>query len=140
MSKDILIIEDEPDVATYLATILRTNGYNPVMASDAKNGFLTAKKIRPALICLDIMMPQESGLSLYTKLKQEPATQQIPVMVISGVIQSDDFDFHSYIPDESIPLPDCFMEKPIDVEKFVKIINELTSSPQQAKKRSIHDC
>ncbi len=139
MSKDILIVEDEPDVATYLAAILKTNGYHPVVVSDAKHGFQSAKKICPVLICLDIMMPQESGISMYSKLKQEPATREIPVLVISGVIQTDDFDFRSYIPDESIPLPDCFMEKPINVAKFLKTIDTLTSSPRK-KKRHTHGC
>jgi len=128
MNKKVLIVDDEPDVATYLATILKTNGYEPIVANDAKTGLKTASDVRPALVCLDIMMPQESGISMYTRLKQEKTTRDIPVIIISGVSQNEEFDFRSYIPDKSIPPPENFMEKPIDVETFLEVVNDLTSS------------
>ena len=127
MSAKILIVDDEPDVAKYLATILRANGYSPTVANSAKVGYQLVDEMQPQLVCLDIMMPHESGISIYQKLRMNEATKTIPVLFISGAEQEEKFDFRSYLPDESIPEPDGYLEKPIDIEKYLKIVKELTS-------------
>jgi len=127
MSKHILIIDDEPDIAVYLSAILRANGYTPVTADNAQSGLAAAQENRPDLICLDIMMPRESGISLYKRLKNETNLKNVPVMIISGVETEGKFDFRSYVPDDSIPPPEFFMEKPIDVDTYIKAIKKLTT-------------
>jgi CheY-like chemotaxis protein len=125
MSCNILIVDDEPDVAAYLAAILRASGHTPAIAHSVDEGLALLKEARPDVICLDIMMPKESGVSMYIQLKQNEETRGIPVIVISGVEMEEQFDFRSYLPDESLPQPECFMEKPIKVEEFVATIERL---------------
>ena len=125
MSAKILIVDDEPDVALYLATILRAYGHEPETAGSVEEGLRMLKASPPDLICLDIMMPKESGVSMYKQLKQNEETADIPVIVISGVEAEGQFDFRSYLPDETLPPPECFMEKPIKVEEFVATIERL---------------
>ena len=139
MAKKILIVEDEPDIATYLATILKANGYIPVIASDAQTALSMVHEMHPDLISLDIMMPRESGIAMYKHLKYNQGTEGIPVIIVSGVEQKDGFDFRSYVPDESIPEPECFMEKPIDVDEYIRTIRELISSPPHSKGRKTND-
>ncbi len=135
MSTKVLIVDDEPDVAKYLAMILRANGYEPTVAHNAKAGWELVNEPNLALVCLDIMMPRESGISMYRKLRENDDTRTIPVIFISGAEQEEKFDFRSYLPDESIPEPDGYLEKPIDIDKYVKIVGRLTGTDTSERGR-----
>jgi len=126
-TKKILIIDDEPDVNTYLEAVLKSNGYETYSISDVENAMDRVKEIRPKLICLDIMMPRETGISFYSKLRKDKDLCKTPVIIISGVVESEKFNIHSFVSDKSIPAPECYMEKPINVEKFIKTVKQLTN-------------
>lgn len=136
MERKVLIVDDEPDVVTYLTTILKHNGYTPLSAHTAQSGFETVAREKPDLILLDIMMPRESGISLYTRLKEDRRFKDIPIVIISGVAQAGEFDFRDFVSDKSIPPPEKYIEKPVQVEEFVRIIDELTGGPSSAKSKA----
>ena len=128
MARTILIVEDERDVATYLATVLKANGFVPALADSAERGLEIARTVGPALICLDIMMPGESGISMYTRLKEDPALRTIPVVIISGAGQDGAFDFRAYVTDESVPEPEYYIEKPVTAERYIEVVNKVLSA------------
>ena len=134
MDKTVLVVDDEPDVVTYLTTILKYNGFTPLSADSAHSGLETVKKTKPDLILLDIMMPKESGISMYTQLKEDKRFRDIPVVVISGVAQAKEFNFRDYVSDKSVPSPDEYLEKPIQVEQFLKVVKRLTGNPSSLPK------
>lgn len=134
MAKMVLIVDDEPDVATYLAAILQTHGYTPVIATDVDGGADLACQLRPDLISLDIMMPRESGISMYVRVRRDPILRHIPVVIVSGLGDKGDFDFRSYVPDSSIPPPDHFLEKPIDVEEYLRVVGSLVAGEHSRDK------
>ena len=134
MTKKVLIIEDEADVMEYLNTVLENNGYRTYTSSDAEEALSMAGEVVPDLICLDIMMPRESGLSFYTQLKKMKGLKNIPVVIVSGAIQQGEFDFRSFVPDETIAPPERFIEKPIMIEDFLETVAELTSRSRTGKK------
>ena len=70
LNKKILIIDDEPDVITYLTAVLESNGYNSFAVSDITLATDKVREIHPDLICLDIVMPGETGISFYSKLRK----------------------------------------------------------------------
>ena len=123
--KKILIIDDEPDVITYLTTVLEAHGFITNALSNVRVAMLKVKEFTPDLICLDIMMPQETGISFYVKLKKDKNYSKIPVIIISGVVESEKFDFRLFVSDKTIPPPDYYMEKPINVNKFIDEIEQL---------------
>jgi twitching motility two-component system response regulator PilH len=127
MSKKVLIIDDEPDVLTYLSAILQNNDYSPVSADNVKSGLRMVEEISPSLICLDIMMPKESGIAMYKKLREDHRFRSIPVIIISGIVQNGKFDFRSYIADKNIPPPQKIIEKPINVDEFIQIVHQIIS-------------
>jgi len=131
--KKILIIDDEPDVIKYLTVVLKSNGFQPFSVSSVKEAKAEVEKISPDLICLDIMMPEETGISFYSTMKQDKRLNRIPVIIISGVVQTGEFDFQSYLSDNSIPPPEHFMEKPVDVEKLIAKMNKLINSSNSPK-------
>jgi CheY-like chemotaxis protein len=126
-SKKILIIDDEQDVNTYLEAILKSGGYETYSIIDVANAMDRVREIHPNLICLDIMMPRETGISFYSKLRKDKKFSKIPVIIISGVVESEKFNIHSFVSDKTIPAPECYMEKPINVEKFIKKVKQLTN-------------
>ncbi len=133
MITKVLIIDDEADVIKYLTIVLKSNGFQPYSINSVIDAKAEVEKICPNLICLDIMMPEETGISFYATLKRDKNFRKIPVIIISGVVQSGEFDFRSYLSDNSIPPPEYFMEKPINVKEFIGVIKRLIVSKGSPK-------
>jgi len=131
--KNILIVDDEPDVVAYLSAVLESHNFSLYSAENAEAGLKLAEEVHPDLICLDIMMPKESGISMYTKLRRTSELGDIPVVIISGVEQAGEFNFRKFVKDKKIPPPDFYFEKPIDVDNFIAEIKRLLSRRKQNK-------
>ena len=69
--KKILIIDDEADVRRYLAALLKKHGYETLTASDGVEGLEVARRERPDLVTLDLMMPNQSGTDFYRNLVKD---------------------------------------------------------------------
>lgn len=123
MPKKILVVDDEPDIVTYLTTLLEDAGYATVSAMDGEEGMARVRDESPDLITLDISMPEKSGVRMYTEIKRSDEFKSIPVIVVTG-IQGEIEKFLSTR--RQIPAPEDFMAKPIDkavlVEKVKKLI------------------
>ena len=133
VDKVILIVDDEADVIAYLTAVLDNYDCRIYSANNAEDGFNKAMELHPDLICLDIMMPEESGISLYTKLRNSKKMCDIPVIIISGVEQAHEFDFFKFVNDRSIPPPEHYFEKPIDVDEFCNVVNRLAFEDMNPK-------
>ena len=121
----MLVVDDEPDIITYLTTILEDNGYRTRSARDADSAISEMRVRPPDLICIDIMMPRRSGLSLYQQVKTDPDLKDIPAIVISAFSRLEDFTgqkFRRLFPDESVPEPAYFIEKPVNVGHFLDTV------------------
>jgi len=125
--KKILVVDDEPDIITYLDVLLENNGYRMLQARSAQEAFSVLKMIKPDLICLDIMLPKKSGLALYCDLKLDEDLKDIPTIFMSAFSLARDFQgkgFRNLIPDPRVPEPEAFMEKPVKAEKLIEIIKQ----------------
>lgn len=80
----ILVCDDEPHIVHVVSTKLRNGGYEVVTAADGEEAFETAKKVKPDLVMTDYQMPYLSGLELCAKLRTEPATATIPVIMLTA--------------------------------------------------------
>ena len=126
MGKKILIIDDEPNVITYLSTLLEDNGYATCSTLNADEGYQKALEERPDLITLDLLMPDKTGIKLYKELKKDATLKDIPVIMVTG-FTSEQFpmvDFKKFIYERSIPGPEGFIEKPIDAEALLSAVQE----------------
>ena len=125
--KKILVIDDEPDIAAYLRLLLENHGYDVVAASDGQQGFDLAKKELPDLMCIDIMMPRKTGVTLYQEIKTDPDLKDIPCIIISAYESAYSFKgeaFRRLIRDPSIPEPLRFFEKPLDTPVFLNFVED----------------
>jgi signal transduction histidine kinase/CheY-like chemotaxis protein len=81
----VLVVEDDPPAAELLRLYLEGAGYRVEGAWDGEEGFDKARKFHPALITLDLLLPKLDGWDLLVRLKGEPETQEIPVVIVSIV-------------------------------------------------------
>lgn len=82
--KRILVCDDEPHILHVVSTKLRNGGFEVLSASDGEEAFETAKREKPDLVMTDFQMPYLSGLELCAKLRSDPETQAIPVIMLTA--------------------------------------------------------
>ena len=124
----ILVVDDELDMRTYLTTLLETSGHKPVVASDGLEGIRIAKEMKPELIILDVMMPEESGIQMYQELKADKELKDIPVIVLSGLAKKTFYHSQKMLGasmGQSIPEPEAYIEKPPEAEDLLQWMNNL---------------
>jgi DNA-binding response OmpR family regulator len=85
MTKKILVIDDEPEIANLLVLELTSYGYEVDTANDGMTGCEKARKLLPDIILLDVMMPGWSGIDTANKLNAYPETYDIPIVFITAM-------------------------------------------------------
>lgn len=86
----ILIVEDDPLMSRMYQKIFTFEGYEVEMAGDGEAGLEKARTVKPTLILLDIMMPKLNGLQVLDKLKADPETKTIPVVMLTNLAGQQD--------------------------------------------------
>ena len=92
MPKKILVVDDEVDIAFLIKRRLMKNGYEVIMAHNGVNALALAKKERPDLMILDVMMPEPNGLQVCRMLKFDPQYQSIKIILLTARDQQKDKD------------------------------------------------
>lgn len=85
----VLIVDDEPEMVRLLTFLLDRQGYTVLTAHTALDGLAKARQGRPDLLILDMTLPDMSGLDVYSQLKGDPGTREIPIMVLTGQSASE---------------------------------------------------
>ena len=127
ITKHVLIVEDEPDFAALLCSILVKAGYTVTTAYNFEEAFAHVRETTPDLITLDMQMPRKSGAHFYRALKSNKEFEDIPVVVVTGLTRDDrdmEHVLHRFLETEYTPHPEAYVEKPIDEPHFLKTIQE----------------
>lgn len=118
----ILVVDDEPDTVTFLTTLLADNGYEAVSAGNGAEALAAVRAARPALVTLDISMPEQSGVKAYRQLKEDAALATIPVVIVTGIAD----DFKQFISTrKQVPPPEGYLSKPIVEREFLDTVKRL---------------
>ncbi len=128
--KKILVVDDEPHVVTYLETLLQDNGYATTSATNGKEAIQRIEEDRPDLVCLDVSMPEESGVRCYRNIKENPEWSSIPVVIVTAVTGygGDPEPYKKFISTrKQVPPPEGYLSKPIDKQEFLDTIAEALS-------------
>jgi CheY-like chemotaxis protein len=81
----VLVADDDPDMRTLMATVLRTPAYEVVLCGDAESALVRANDKKPYdVIISDFMLPGMSGLELIQRLRSNPMTAKVPILMISA--------------------------------------------------------
>jgi CheY-like chemotaxis protein len=124
MSKKILIVDDDADFLEATATLLEAKGYRVVTASEGEEGFVRAKDDKPSLILLDVMMKYDTqGFDMAKKFREDAATRDIPVVLLTGVRRAKNLPFGFEPDDDWLPVK-AVLEKPIKPDVLLKAVQD----------------
>jgi CheY-like chemotaxis protein len=85
----VLVVEDDPAVARVLGVMLQRDGHHVALAGSLDEARRVLARIRPAVILLDVQLPDGSGLELLDHLDRAPEPVDIPVIVLSAVANAE---------------------------------------------------
>ncbi|HEY9765302.1 MAG TPA: response regulator [Chroococcales cyanobacterium] len=112
-SSKILLVDDDADLIEINRTILEGEGYQVLFAYDIEEAFALAKREKPDLVLLDIMMDRKNdGFTFCYRLKGDPELSGIPVLMLSSVAQATGFRL-SLDSDREWMKADDFLNKPV---------------------------
>ncbi|STQ91189.1 response regulator [Iodobacter fluviatilis] len=104
----ILIVDDEPRNRRLLDAFLSADGYTAIHANNGQEALMLSIDMQPSALLLDLMMPDMDGFQVLQKLKDNPATQAIPVIIVSAL---DDLAARQRVLASGA---DDFLGKPVD--------------------------
>lgn len=123
--KLILVIDDDPDIVSFLTALLEDNGYATESAANGVEGLEKTRTRRPDLILLDITMPEKSGVRYYRDVREDEELRSIPVVMVTGVTQ----EFRQFIHSRrQVPPPEGFIHKPVDKQELLNTVAQVLES------------
>ncbi|MGB9763435.1 MAG: response regulator transcription factor, partial [Minisyncoccia bacterium] len=117
----ILIVEDEPFLASILQLKLEKDNFKTFRASDGEEAItmLTEQGIKPDLILLDLILPKKNGFEVLETIKQDPQLEKIPVIIISNLGQPSDIERG-----KSLGVIDYFVKARFSIDELVDKVKE----------------
>jgi CheY-like chemotaxis protein len=124
LSGRILVVEDDPDIATVVEEMLTAVGY-AVVSTGAAGALRLARELRPDVILLDYAMPDLDGAELSRRFRADPTTAAIPIILMSA---------HPRVARPGIPV-DAELPKPFDLEALSTVVARWkdTRSPHEQR-------
>ena len=121
-SQTVLVIDDNDSVREMMRRYLTKQGYEVVQATTGEEGITLAKRIQPDAITLDAVMPGIDGWEVLSRLKSDPITSEIPVVMVT-ILDKEEKGFALGADD--------YVVKPIDWEHFSRVLGKLTDRNNQ---------
>jgi len=116
----LLVVEDIPDILSLFDTTLKFGGYRVVTARNGQEALEAIARELPALVITDVLMPRLDGFGLVHRIRINPETREIPVIVITATyVAPEDREFALSIGVTR------FIEKPVDLEQFLSVVADL---------------
>ena len=115
MKPRVLVADDEVAITDLVAFTLDDAGYEVISAFDGPQALELAREKRPDLVMLDIMMPGVDGREVSRRLKADPATSDIPILLFSAASNLNLKEAHA----------DGFLAKPFDLDYLVRLVGEM---------------
>ncbi|AHB87772.1 osmotic stress-responsive two component signal transduction system response regulator of energy transfer from phycobilisomes to photosystems RpaA [Thermosynechococcus sp. NK55a] len=119
MKPRILIIDDDPAIADVLAINLQMAGYEVTKSLDGMQGQALAVQLSPDLILLDLMLPQVDGFTICQRLRRDPRTQDIPILMLTALSQT-----HNKVEGFNAGADD-YLTKPFELEEMLARVRAL---------------
>jgi CheY-like chemotaxis protein len=120
--KTVLVVEDETDIAGLIRHHLESHGYGVITAALGKEALAKADAKHPDLITLDILLPDQDGFVVLQKLKANPRTADIPVVILS-IVQDKESGFRLGAVD--------YLTKPIDEARLIESVQRILNRKAQ---------
>jgi len=124
-AKRILVVDDDIDIVEALKTVLEASGYRVATAFSGTEALARVAESAPDLIILDVMMDSDTeGFHVSYKLKGDPATKNIPILMLTAVGKKFGMKFSPEEDEDYLPV-EGFLEKPVEPRELVKQVEAL---------------
>ncbi len=120
-TKRILLVDDEPDFVETVEFFLSGSDYQVFVAKNGKEALEMVKTERPDLVVLDVMMPEMDGLEACKRLKNDPTTNSIPIIMLTAKGRKED------VVDALAAGANSYIVKPFNLSELVERIEKALS-------------
>lgn len=117
--KLLLVVDDSPTGRRIVSEALRVHGYDVITAEDGEQALDLAFRRKPNLIVLDIVLPKQNGFQVCRRLKAEPHTRQVKVVLLSSKILATDKQWGMK------QGADNYVTKPFEIPELLTVIDQL---------------
>jgi CheY-like chemotaxis protein len=122
--RTVLVIDDDIDLVEIIRVTLEREKMRVIDAQNGERGFALAKEQRPDLVLLDVMMGTvDEGFQVAYRLRSEPLTKDIPIIMLSAVGERTGFTFDKGRDAEFLPVSE-FLEKPVSPRRLVDLVRK----------------
>ena len=126
----VLVVDDEPDVAFYLGSVLEDAGLNVVFAHDGDQALDAIRRQQPDLISLDLVMPRKSGIRVLAELRRNPKWARIPVVIVTAhardpEVRREVSEHADVLAGSVITGPSMYLEKPVTPQRYLRGICDI---------------
>ena len=126
----VLVVDDDEEIRTFLTTLMTDEGAAALQAADGDEALATAIRAKPDLITLDLSMSGRDGIETFCDLRENAATEEIPVCIITGHPE-----FRKVIYERPVTPPEGFIYKPFDPEHVVETVRRILGLGKRKKTR-----
>lgn len=115
----VLVIDDDSGIRDSLAEVLEVEGFSVACASNGAEGLERLRARRPGLVVVDLLMPVMNGYQFISALRDDPATSQLPVVLMTGAT-----------PRAGHPLPtaDALLPKPFELDDLLALVRRFAEA------------
>ena len=128
--KFVLVVDDDPNIRSLLQQELTEAGYTVRLAEDGRKALALIREETPGLVILDVMMPEMNGFDVAAVLKNDPATMDIPIIILS-IVEDKERGFRLGV--------DRYLTKPIDTASLFHEVDALLDQGKSKKKVMVVD-
>ncbi|MCA9922119.1 MAG: response regulator [Anaerolineales bacterium] len=119
MKFKILVVDDDPNVRVLLRQMLALRGFEVIEAEDGIDALAKVEEAKPDAVVLDVMMPDVDGITVCKRLRSQPQTVNLPIIMLSGKV-------HPEAIEEGFQAgADRYLRKPIPLADLIATIREL---------------
>jgi CheY-like chemotaxis protein len=126
--RSAVVIDDEPDITTYLGTLLSDHGWRVRTANGVDQGLKLLAAERPDVVLLDLMMPERGGLTALVAIRKDPTLAGLPVVVVSGIQEKLTSDYHAFLERAKHYKADAYLDKPVVPAELLRTLDELVTA------------
>ena len=119
--RKILVVDDEADALTFIATVLEDHGATVLMAMDGDEALELVGKEKLDLMTLDLAMPGKNGVDVYIELRENPDLPQLPVCIITGRPEMRKLIYER----QTIQPPEGYISKPVSEKNLLVNIRKI---------------
>ena len=124
--KKILLVDDDPDFVEAVQVVVEEGGFEVAVAYDGQEGLEKMAEFKPDLIILDVMMPVMNGHQACAKIKEDPATSSIPIILLTAVaerVTTSTYTHRDMLESEA----EDYIPKPVEPEELLNRIRHWLS-------------